>query len=117
MSRRGFTLFEVLLAFLVMTTGVLAMVELQSKLVRLGAVGRDRGRVAMALESRADRLRAASRSNGCMPPASGSATRPDGIRETWLTSRTDSTIEVLVIAWPAGRSITPDTILVRFACG
>jgi Tfp pilus assembly protein PilV len=117
MVRLGFTLFEVLIAFLVMTTGVLAMLELQSRLIRLGAIGRERGRAAIALESRADWLRAEARKNGCLPPAAGSATRPDGIQETWTASRADSTIEIVVTARAAGRSRAPDSILVRFPCG
>lgn len=117
MSRPGFTLFEVLIALLVMTTGVLAMVELEQKLVRLGAIGRERGRAAIALESRADQLRAEARRYGCLPPASGSALRPDGIRETWIARRADSTIEIVVTAGSVGRSRPPDTLLVRFPCG
>ena len=116
MSRPGFTLFEVLLALLVMTMGVVAMLELQQKLIRLGAVGRERGRAAIALESRADRLRAEARSNDCSPPAAGSVLRPDGIQETWTASRADSTIEILLTARLAGRSRPPDSMLVRFPC-
>jgi len=116
MSRPGFTLFEVLLAFLVLTTGLLAMLELQQKLIRLGAIGRERGRAAIALESRADQLRAYARSNHCSPPPAGSALRPDGIQETWTASRADSTIEILVTARSVGRPGPPDSILVRFPC-
>ena len=116
MFRAGFTLFEVLVAVLVITTGVLAMLELQSRLIRLGAAGRERGRAAIALESRADQLRAEARSNGCLPPAAGSAVRADGIRETWTASRTSGLVEILVTAKSAGRARSPDTILVRFPC-
>ena len=117
MSRPGFTLFEVLIALLVMTTGVLAMAALQQKLIRLGAIGRERGRAAIALESRADQLRAEARRNGCLPPAAGSALRPDGIQVTWITGLADSTIEIMVTARSVGRSRPPDTLLVRFPCG
>jgi prepilin-type N-terminal cleavage/methylation domain-containing protein len=116
MSRSGFTLFEVLVAILVLTTGVVAMLELQSKLIRLGAIGRERGRAAIALESRADQLRAEARGSGCLPPSAGSSVRPDGIVETWAGSRTDGIVEILVTARPAGRSRTPDSVLVRFPC-
>jgi prepilin-type N-terminal cleavage/methylation domain-containing protein len=116
MARPGFTLFEVLVAIVVMTTGLLAMLELQRKLVLLGAIGRERGRAAIALESRADRLRAQARSSGCLPPPGGSAVRPDGILEAWTASRADSSIEVLIIARATGRARAPDTILVRFPC-
>ena len=117
MSRPGFTLLEVLIALLVMTTGILALVEVQQKLIRLGAIGRERGRAAIALESRADQLRAEVRRIGCLAPAAGSALRPDGIQETWITSVADSTIEIMVTARSVGRSRPPDTLLVRFPCG
>lgn len=105
------------MALLVLTTGVLTMVELQQKLLRLGAIGRERGRAAIALESRADQLRAEARRNGCLPPASGSALRPDGIQETWIAGRADSAIEIVVTARQVGRSRPPDTLLLRFPCG
>ncbi len=115
MSKAGFTLIEVVLTLLIIATGVLAVAESLTRLVRLTAAGRERGRVAVVLESRLDWLRSEARQAGCAVPAGGTARSGEGIVESWTARPVGSSIEALVIARGPGRS-SPDTLLVRFPC-
>jgi len=116
MSRAGFTLVEIALAVLILSVGVLAAAESLTRLIRLSGRGRERGRMAVVLESRLDRLRFESRGSGCTPPAAGAAGTPDGIQESWTSQAVGSSIEVLVVAVGPGRGL-PDTLRVRYPCG
>jgi prepilin-type N-terminal cleavage/methylation domain-containing protein len=115
MSRSGFTLLEVLLALLLITSGVLALIQALGAATRLGATGRERGRIALALQSRAAWIESEARRNLCAPPPAGAADRADGLRETWNTRLTGRTLEALIIVTPP-RSPRRDTLLVRWVC-
>jgi prepilin-type N-terminal cleavage/methylation domain-containing protein len=115
MPRSGFTLLEVLLALLLITSGVLALVQALGTVTRLGATGRERGRIALALQSRAAWIESEARRNLCAPPPVGAAARADGLRESWSARRTGGSLEALIIVTPL-RSARRDTLLVRLAC-
>lgn len=117
MSRTGFTLIEVLLALLIVSSGIGAVLGALAQSTRLAARGRERGRIATALQSRADWLRLEARRQGCIPPEGGTARHSDGVREAWSTRAAGSAIEGLLLAWPGGRSGPIDTLLIRFPCG
>ncbi len=115
MSKPGFTLLEILLALTIISLGVVALAESLTRLVRLGAVGRQRGRVAMVMASRLDRLRIEARRAACTAPPNGTASNPDGIQESWSATTVGAAIQVVIVARGSG-SVKPDTLLVRFPC-
>jgi prepilin-type N-terminal cleavage/methylation domain-containing protein len=116
MAKSGFTLLETLLAIILFSLGMLVVVDSLTAITRLGARGRARGRVALALGSRADWLRAEARRSDCTLPGSGVNRRPDGVAETWSTRMIDGLIEGVIIARGPDRSALPDTIVLRFPC-
>lgn len=115
MPRSGFTLLEVSLALLLITSGVLALVQALGTATRLGAIGRERGRVALALQSRAHWIESEARRRLCAPLPAGAAARPDGLRESWSARATGRTIEALIVV-TAPRPSRRDSLLVRFVC-
>lgn len=68
----GFSLIEILIAVVVLATGLLALTALQGRLAQASAEAKVRSRIASVLTSRMDELRAAQYAS--MPPAAGSAT-------------------------------------------
>lgn len=67
----GFSLIEVLIAVVILATGLLALTALQGRLAQSSADAKVRSRVASLLTSRMDELRAAQYAS--IPPAAGSA--------------------------------------------
>lgn len=67
----GFSLIEVLVAVVILATGLLALTALQGRLAQSSADAKVRSRVASLLTSRMDELRAGQYTN--IPPAAGSA--------------------------------------------
>ncbi len=70
--RAGFSLIEILIAVVILATGLLALTALQGRLAQASAEAKVRSRVASLLTSRMDELRAAQYAS--IPPAAGSAT-------------------------------------------
>lgn len=115
----GFTLLEVLLALLVITLGVLGLAATLGPITTLGAEGRARGRIALALESRLDRLRAEllGGAPACVPPPGGTERHPDGVLESWRTAGGSGLVDLVLTAeLPGRRPVGPDTLLVRLSC-
>lgn len=108
---RGFTLLEVLLALTLITVGLLGLAGTLGPISKLAGEGRSRGRAALVLSSRADRLRAEilAAAPACVPPADGAQTHPDGIAESWSTRAVPASVELRIVA---GR----DTLITRFPC-
>lgn len=67
----GFSLIEVLIAVVILATGLLALTALQGRLAQASGDAKVRSRVASLLTSRMDELRAAQYAS--IPPAAGSA--------------------------------------------
>jgi len=115
--RSGFTLLEVLVALIVITVAVLGLAGTLGPIAALAGEGRARGRAALALESRLDRLRAELWSApGCVPPATGTALNPDGVREAWSARLVGGLIELRLAAIISGRDAVPDSLLTRIPC-
>lgn len=118
MTPRGFTLLEVLLALLVVSLGVTGLLATLGPLTALAADGRARGRVAVVLESRLDRMRLelTGAAPACLPPGSGTLRHGDGIVEWWSAASRGGGIEVVVAAQRPGRGHLPDTLRSLLPC-
>ena len=115
MRSGGFTLFEVLLALVILTAGILGFLGAIGGSVRLAATGREQGRIAAALESRIEQLRGEI-SSPCGAPPSGTARWPDGVVESWTSVARPGSVELLLSARIAGRAGRADTVLTRILC-
>jgi type II secretory pathway pseudopilin PulG len=114
----GFTLLEVVVALFLLTMGLLALAGTLGPTAALAGRGRFKGRVALSLESRLDRLRAQllAGAPACTPPASGSRRNPDGVVESWRTTLQAGLVEIQVVAQAPGRGSKPDTLVSRLPC-
>ncbi len=117
--RFGFTLLEVLIALLVVTVGLLGLAGTLGPIAALAGEGRAHDRVALALASRADSLRALLRAGAptCTAPPGGTRQHADGVLERWSTADLGGVIEVRIEAGvPALRRNRPDTLVTRLPC-
>jgi Tfp pilus assembly protein PilV len=114
----GFTLFEVLLALLVITLGVLGLAGTLGPAAELAGSGRSQGRIAQVLESRLDRVRAEVLRSAplCIAPPGGALRHPDGVRETWTASAGARLIELRIEAATAGKHPSADSLVTRLPC-
>jgi prepilin-type N-terminal cleavage/methylation domain-containing protein len=115
----GFTLLEVLLALLVLTTGLLGFAGTMGPISALAGQGRIHGRAAVVLVSRVSRLRTEllAGAPGCVLPAPGSALHPSGLDESWESSLSASIVELRVVArFRLPRAIRAETLSTRFPC-
>ncbi len=117
MRRNGFSLLEVLIALVVTSVGALALQSVSTALARLSNDGRERRRVAQALDSRLEWLADQVRQSGfCLAPSPGSATWPGGGGESWSATAWSRGIEFRVIAWTARRAMSPDSAVGGTPC-
>ena len=116
MRSDGFTLFEVILALLILTVGILGFVGVLGGSFRLASEGREQGRIAAALESRMEQLRTEVSSAACGAPPSGTAQWPDGVIESWTSVARPGSVELLLSASISGRAGRADTVLTRILC-
>jgi prepilin-type N-terminal cleavage/methylation domain-containing protein len=70
----GFSLIEVMIAVVVLATGLLALAALQASLSRSSAESKTRGRVAAMLSARMDELRGSGYDNAVLDPGSNTVT-------------------------------------------
>ena len=86
----GFSLIEVMIAVVVLATGLLALAALQASLTRSSAEAKTRSRVAAMLSARMDELRGSGYDNALLDPGntSGSITSTtnvcDGDATDWV---------------------------------
>lgn len=113
----GFTLLEVMVALLIITIGVLGLAGTLGPITALAGEGRARGRAALALESRLNRLRAEllRSAPACVAPAAGSQRNPDGIVESWSAAPRAGLIEIEIVA-VAPKSRMADSLVTRLSC-
>lgn len=118
-SSAGFTLLEVLLALLVLSTGLLGFAGTLGPVSALAGQGRIHSRVAVVLASRASRLRTELQAGapGCVLPAPGSAVHPSGLDESWASSLSANVVELRIVArFPLPRRLAAETLIARFPC-
>jgi prepilin-type N-terminal cleavage/methylation domain-containing protein len=115
----GFTLLEVLLATLVLTTGLLGFAGTLGPMSALAGRGRIQSRVAQVLASRISRLRTEllAGAPGCVLPAPGSALHPAGLAESWDSSLSANIVELSIITRiRLPRGIVAETLVTRLPC-
>lgn len=108
---RGFTLLEVLLATVVITVGVVALLSALTTSAALVGQGRHATLAALTLASRLDLLRAeveAARPE-CRAPAGGTRNAAPALLESWSARLAGGTVELVV-------AFGPDTVITRVAC-
>jgi prepilin-type N-terminal cleavage/methylation domain-containing protein len=118
-TNSGFTLLEVLLATLVLTTGLLGFAGTLGPISALAGRGRIQGRVAQVLASRISRLRTEllAGAPGCVLPAPGSALHPGGLAESWDSSLSANIVELSIVTRiRLPRGIVAETLITRLPC-
>jgi prepilin-type N-terminal cleavage/methylation domain-containing protein len=117
-ARSGFTLVEVLIALLLVTAGLLGLAGTLGPIAALAGAGRAHDRVALALASRADSLRALLRAGApaCTAPPAGTLQHSDGVLERWSAADLGGVIEVRIEAGVPARRGLLDTLITRFPC-
>ena len=116
-SIAGFTLLEVSVALLLISVGLLGLLGTLGPAAVLAGSGRARGRSAMVLESRLDRLRnaVARGAPACVVPPGGTQRHPDGVVERWSAAAGAGHLAVQVQAGIPGRG-APDTLATLLPC-
>lgn len=118
-DRRGFTIIEVMVAIVVLTVGILAMLVTSAGITRMIGQGRRITRAALVAESRLEKLRQQARATTpqCTALAGGTATQPGNIVETWTVTANGSarTLSVVVV-YPKGRGTSTATVSTVIRC-
>lgn len=119
-ARAGFTIVEVLVAIIILSTGLLAVAAGSGSVYRMLGRGRRSSLTAAISQTRLETLRrdANRTSPRCAALAtSGSATQPGGITERWTVSPSGTirTVSEIVTA-PTTRGSTTDTIFAIVEC-
>ena len=117
--RSGFTIFEVLVAVIITTIGIGALLGTLTASASLAGDGRRIGRAAALLASRADELRAqvTAAAPGCSAPASGSFAGVDGIVEGWSATVRGSVVDLVLEARYRRRGrLVADTLVTAISC-
>ncbi len=104
----GFSLIEVLIAVVILATGLLALTALQGRLAQASSEAKTRSRVAAMLTSRMDELRAGQYANTALDVASGGSTTTSFTctsgTPAWLcTAQAESAITGLAVAQQVDR--------------
>jgi prepilin-type N-terminal cleavage/methylation domain-containing protein len=112
MNRRGFSLVEVMIAIVILTTGVLALAASSAAGTRLIVQGGSLGRSAALAEGRIEILR----STACTSLTSGTATE-GAFTVGWTVGTTGNLRAVVVtVTYPTGRGTRTDTFTSAISC-
>jgi prepilin-type N-terminal cleavage/methylation domain-containing protein len=120
-GRAGFTLVEVMIAVVILSVGVIALVGSSSLVTRMIGQGKRTGGAVQVAASRLETLRAASRTTTppCLDPAfaSGGPVTSRGVTESWVVppAGTSRTVLAIVTYARADGSVT-DTLLTVVRC-
>ena len=123
-NERGFTIAEVLVAVVMLTVGVMAMVGSSAAVTRMVGRGRNDTMVGQIATSRIERLRqiAASTATPCTSGQWTTDSTTQGtngrIRERWeIVDNTGNARKVRVILrYPTGRRTQVDTVMTTILC-
>ena len=117
--RSGFTLVEVLVAVIITTVGIGALLGTLTASAALAGDGRRMGRAATLLASRADELRAqiSAAAPGCSAPSSGSSAGVEGIVEAWSAVVRGNVVDLVLEARYRRRGrLVADTLVTAVSC-
>lgn len=118
-QERGFTLIEVLVAVVVLSIGVVAMVGGFGTSARFNGQAWRFTRAANIAAQRIETLRrvASTTDPRCTALTSGSATVSGNITEAWtVTGSGSSRAIVVVVTMPRARSVSRDTVRTTLEC-
>lgn len=120
-ATHGFTLPEVMLAIVVLTVGVMALVGSSAMATRMIGRGGRATTIAHLARSRAADLRrvAAATAPRCSRLADGSAVSTDGVTERWtvLGAAGDAARDIrLTLAYRAPTGARTDTVMLSLDC-
>lgn len=118
-ARGGFTIVEVLVAIMILTTGLLAVAAGSGSVFRMLGSGRRSSLSAGVAQARLETLRrdANRTSPRCTALASGTATQPGGITESWLVTASGDTRTLReIVTAPTSRGTTTDTVFAIIEC-
>lgn len=112
--RRGFTLVEVMIAIIILTTGVLALAATSASVVRMATQSGRLSASVVAAEGRLENLR----TTDCTTLSNGTST--DGIYSLAWTVTSTGVLRTIVITVtypvPMGRGTRSDTYTSAIAC-
>jgi prepilin-type N-terminal cleavage/methylation domain-containing protein len=113
MPARGFSLVEVIVATLLLTVGILALIGTSGAVARMGGAGRHASGSATLAASRLERLRA----EPCLSGATGGSAVAGRYREQWESTPAgpERTLRVIV-RYDDGRRLRADTYETRATC-
>lgn len=123
MSRRGFSLIEVMISIVILTVGVLALAATSANVIRLTSLGNRLGGSAVIAEGRLEILRwqaaPTTPTNPCVSLTSGSAVEGPYTEKWTVTPRSGAPVlrdVVLTISYQTGRSTRTDTYATTISC-
>jgi prepilin-type N-terminal cleavage/methylation domain-containing protein len=117
----GFTLIEVMIAVVILSVGIIALVGSSSLVTRMIGQGKRSSAAVQVAASRLEKLRGVSRSTSplCQDPAfaSGGPITTRGVAESWVVPATGTSRTVLAIVTYSrvGGTVT-DTLLTVVRC-
>ncbi len=120
-GRSGFTLVEVMIAVVILSVGVIALVGSSSLVTRMIGQGKRTSAAVQVATSRLEALRAASRSTTplCLDPgfASGGPVTTQGMTESWVVPPAGTSRTVLaIVTYSRASGLVTDTLLTVVRC-
>lgn len=112
MNRRGFSLVEVMIAIVILTTGVLALAASSAAVTRLISQGGRLGGAAVAAEGRIELLRATP----CASLTGGTTNDGPYTVVATVTGSGNLRTVVVTVSYQTGRSTRTDTINTFISC-
>jgi prepilin-type N-terminal cleavage/methylation domain-containing protein len=117
-STHGFTIVEVLVAIMILTTGVLSVAAGSGSVFRMLASGRRSTVAAAVAQARLESLRRdANRTNPrCTALAAGTAIQR-GVTERWLITGTGTSRRIIeIVTVPRTRGLSTDSVFAIIEC-
>jgi prepilin-type N-terminal cleavage/methylation domain-containing protein len=118
-GKAGFTIVEVIVAMLIMTTGLLAIAAGSGSVFRMLGSGRRSTLVSAVAQARLETLRRDANRTvpRCTALSAGSAIQSGGITERWLITTSGNTrIITEIVTQPTPRGTSMDTVIAIIEC-
>lgn len=118
-EQRGFTLIEVMIAIVVLTIGVTALVGSSAVVTRMIGQGKISTQAVQAVSQQLEQLRATAYATtpNCTALAAGSATTANGVATTWtITTNSELRIIRMIVNYPTTAGSDADTVSTIIRC-